>query len=592
MGMIARSLCLLALVAGLIGCSPLRSQNVREVDGVKYYTHTVSKGETLYAIAKHYAVPMDAIERNNPGSSDGISIGQVLMIPVKAQIKKELKTAPGLRNGDLIHTVRKKETLFGIARSYNVDQDSLVARNPEIKSGLKEGMTLMIPVATVRNVETIALMPAFDDKSTAHLVQPGETLYSLGKRYDVTPEAILEANGGLPNGPKAGTYLRIPAKPKPATAEPVVTAPPTPGAVHRIALLLPFSITANDSMLARSKEDKSYYSVTAAAVQFYAGARMALDSMKSLGLSADVNVFDVGEDARAWGPVMKNNKLRSMELCIGPFHRTAIEELVRAAPSAHIVCPVPQSNKVLLGNPRVSKVLGSKPDQLQHMGRFIAFHHGRDNIIFCRPAIPGEKDLQEQLMRTINEGLTTQVNRLIDSVRAVVPGRRDAAEVIKRLEAGRLNVVVVPSEDVEFVTTLVNKLSELVPEKRIVVYGMPAWNTMDNLEAAHLNALDVHVPASSFVDLNDPRVEHFIQQYRDRFLNEPGEYAFLGFDVTFFYLQALYLYGPAFPDHFNEVNTAPLHLGFRMRKAGDENGYRNESALMLHYKDMGLQKAQ
>jgi LysM repeat protein len=592
MGMIARALCSLALMAGLIGCSPLRSQNVREVDGVKYYTHSVSKGETLYAIAKHYAVPMDAIERNNPGASDGISIGQVLLIPVKAQIKKELKNAPGLRNGELVHTVRKKETLFGIARSYGVDQDSLVARNPEIKSGLKEGMTLAIPVGTVRNVEAIAIMPAFDDKSTAHLVQPGETVYSLAKRYEVTPEAIIEANGGLPGGPKAGTYLRIPAKPKPAAAEPVVTAPAAPGTVHRIALLLPFSITANDSLLARSKEDKSYHPVTAAAVQFYAGARMALDSMKTLGFSADVSVFDVGEEPRVWGPVMKDNALRSMELCIGPFHRSAIEELVRAAPVAHIVCPVPQSNKVLLGNPRVSKVLGSKPDQVQHMGRFIAFHHGRDNIILCRPAIASEKDLQEQLLRTIQEGLATQVSRFNDSVRIAVPGKRDVGEVIKRLQAARLNVVVVPSEDVEFVTTLVNKLSELVPEKRIKVYGMAAWNTMDNLDDVHLNALDVHVPASSFIDLDDPRVLRFIQQYRDRFLNEPGEYAFLGFDVTFFYLQALYLYGPSFPDHFNEVNTAPLHVGFRMRKAGEENGYRNESALMLHYQDMGLHKAQ
>jgi hypothetical protein len=37
------------------------AQEVRVVDGRKYIVHTVQQGQTLYAISRHYAVPVDAI---------------------------------------------------------------------------------------------------------------------------------------------------------------------------------------------------------------------------------------------------------------------------------------------------------------------------------------------------------------------------------------------------------------------------------------------------------------------------------------------------------------------------------------------------
>ena len=39
------------------------------------------------------------------------------------------------------------------------------------------------------------------------------------------------------------------------------------------------------------------------------------------------------------------------------------------------------------------------------------------------------------------------------------------------------------------------------------------------------------------------------------------------------------------------ATPAPLHLGFDFAKAGPENGWRNQSALMLEYRDMGVHPA-
>lgn len=571
----------------LVLAAALHAQETRVVDGRKYLLHHVAQGQTLYAISKHFAVPVEALVKANPGAEQGLSIGQVLLVPQDAQVKKELRTAPALSNDELVHTVAKKETLFGIARKYAVDQNDLLQRNPGAEQGLKEGMTLVIPVSRITTLAAEVVKPAVEDGSRSHLVIAGETLFSLGQAYGVTPEAIQEVNGGLPTGFRAGSYVRIPAAKPAEPVAPVVTPRVSaPSATNKVGLLLPF--TAKNAAADNSDRMPA---ATEASVQFYAGLLLALDTMKAQGMNVDLHVFDTGEDAAVWSKVMRDDQVRGLDLYIGPFHRAAIESLVKVADGAHIVCPVPQSNKVLLGNPTVSKVASGKPEQWQRIARHAAQHFAKENILLCRPDIASEKEAQDQVMRHLNSGLAERAGRLRDSVVVVRPGRRDISAVIAKLDPARTNVVVAPSEDVEFVTTLVSKLAQSTPKFKIVVYGLQAWVNMDNVDVADLVRLNTHVPANDFVDYGDPRVSKFVAGYRERFANEPGPYAFLGYDVGLYYLTGLKDHGRHFPDHFADIPVKPLHMEFRYKRAGPENGWRNDNAIVLEYKDMMLKPA-
>lgn len=102
-------------------------QEVRTVDGDKYIVHTVEQGETLFGLSRHYAVPLDAIAASNPGTAEGLSIGQTIPIPVKAQSRRELKSAPELGDGELLHTVTKKETIYGSPGSTALPKRNFVA---------------------------------------------------------------------------------------------------------------------------------------------------------------------------------------------------------------------------------------------------------------------------------------------------------------------------------------------------------------------------------------------------------------------------------------------------------------------------------
>ncbi len=578
--------CLLLPLLLVLALSAL-GQEVRVVDGRRYVVHTVQAGQTLYGISRHYAVPIEAITKANPAASQGLSLGQVLLIPQDAVEKKELKGAPQFRKtGELVHTVAKKETLYGIARKYGVEQSDLLTRNPQLADGLKVGMELVIPPATAKDVPRTAAEPAFDDKSISHLVMPGETLFGLAQQYKVGVAEIEAANGGLAQGLKVGTYVRIPA---PVLVAAPTVAPSEKKAHYEIAFLLPFATAANDSALAHDPERKAYLEATDAAVQFYAGARMALDSLQGMGLNADVRVKDVGTDAGTWGKVLKAEDLRGLDLYIGPFQRGAIEQLVKVSGDAHIVCPVPQSNKVLLGNPNVSKVVGGRPDQVQALARHAVANHAKDNLILARPDIPAEKELQDHLLRAVQEALAQRTDKARDSVLVARTGKRDVNAVVGLLRSGT-NVVLVPSEDVEYVTALLSKLAGLAKEKEIIVYGLSSWQDMENVSPADMDKVHLRVPASSYIDRSDPRVQAFIRAYRARYNDEPREYAFLGFDVSFYFLTALHEHGRGIAAHFNEVVARPLHMGFSMVRTGPENGYRNEHALILEHRELGLHR--
>jgi len=114
-------------------------------DNKKYKEHTVEKKETVYSISKKYSVTSEEIIKANPGIEAGLKEGQVLKIPAGADTNPTVQiNTPPSKTGK-IHKVEAKETLFGIAKKYNVSVDEIKKANPELEEGLKEGMEITIP---------------------------------------------------------------------------------------------------------------------------------------------------------------------------------------------------------------------------------------------------------------------------------------------------------------------------------------------------------------------------------------------------------------------------------------------------------------
>jgi len=207
-----------------------KSQIVKIKDGKKFYVHLVLAGQTVYSIAKAYEVTVDEIYYENPESTQGISIGEQLWIPV---ISKETELNKELKFADFeffYHIAESSENYKILSETYNVPEEYIRKANSEITAPFREGEYIKIPAETAFNKldgvsdlrieekpetnlqeETVSFDPNIPVISDfRHVVKSGETTQSIANDYDVDIEQLKAVNVGLGNTVTPGDRLRIP----------------------------------------------------------------------------------------------------------------------------------------------------------------------------------------------------------------------------------------------------------------------------------------------------------------------------------------------------------------------------------------------
>ena len=103
------------------------------------------------------------------------------------------------------HEVRKGETIYSIARRYGLHPDTLKSVN-NLKRGVQVGQSLLLPIsahapaAVVEASSTTRVRTAGRaNQLVIHRVRPGDTLWSLARRYNVLVRQIAEWNRMRPN---------------------------------------------------------------------------------------------------------------------------------------------------------------------------------------------------------------------------------------------------------------------------------------------------------------------------------------------------------------------------------------------------------
>ena len=130
--------------------------------------HVVAKGETVTQIAKKYEVTTFDIYRLNPDAKNGVQENTTLLIP-KATSGKAV-----------LHVVGEKETLFGIAKKYNISVSDLETWNKAtLQNGLKKGQEIFVSKPSTADLKAVptafVLKPKVVSNATTHLVESKET---------------------------------------------------------------------------------------------------------------------------------------------------------------------------------------------------------------------------------------------------------------------------------------------------------------------------------------------------------------------------------------------------------------------------------
>ncbi len=179
--------------------SPSDSLRMETINGKQFIIHQIDAKETLYSISRRYNVLVTVILENNASSEGGLAVGKILKIPFipKAKTKVDGK----------IHIVAAKETLYAIARQYDVSIDDLKKANSLSSNDLSFGQELIIPNKSTL-VEAPKLMEA-KSVSSVHTVAAKETMYSISRQYGITIQQLKEWNNIQDNELPVGKMLFI-----------------------------------------------------------------------------------------------------------------------------------------------------------------------------------------------------------------------------------------------------------------------------------------------------------------------------------------------------------------------------------------------
>lgn len=167
----------------------------------QYYIKNVS-GDTLYSIAKKYNTTVSKIIDLNYLKNSNLSVGQVLRIP-EMYTKEEDIYLPQYIN----YVVGRGDTLYSIAKKYNIDVSTIKKDNSLVSDSLSIGQNLKIRTDN-QEVEECFGEDYIEDNQT-YIVKKGDSLYSIAKRYNTTVDSIKKINNLKTNNLSIGQVLYI-----------------------------------------------------------------------------------------------------------------------------------------------------------------------------------------------------------------------------------------------------------------------------------------------------------------------------------------------------------------------------------------------
>jgi membrane-bound lytic murein transglycosylase D len=168
-------------------------------------THIIQPGETIIAISELYDVSVEDIKRWNNLSSSKIIAGKSLVIYSNGDRKKTTFTISKNDTRDsgnyILHIVKKGETLSNISLSYKVSISGIQQLNNIDGNRIIAGQELKIPKSSA--------VGSPKPKDGYHIVENGETLYSISKMYNISVQKLKALNNLTDSRIVAGQKLRV-----------------------------------------------------------------------------------------------------------------------------------------------------------------------------------------------------------------------------------------------------------------------------------------------------------------------------------------------------------------------------------------------
>ncbi len=548
-----------------------------------YFLHTIEKGQSLYSIAKMYNVTTNDIIRLNPGCDEKIYAGQAIKIPKGKESQK----------GETFHTIQAGETLYKLTTIYNVSAKAICEANPGLSAeNFRIGQVILIPLeqeqeteATQTPAEKTAIQgPVQSRCKDMHKVKRKETVFSVSREYGISEQELIAANPELKKGMKKGQYLCIPY-PSATTMQP--TAPKED----------PYAIPpSNNELFRKSKEAPQAISTIKAAlllpfqedkrmVEYYEGFLMAVDSLKRTGTSIDLYVYDCGKDVSTLNTILAKNEMKNMNVIFGPMHQQQIKPLSTFAEKNDIRLVIPFSSKgeEVFNNPAIYQINTPQSYLYSEVYEHFTRQFPNAHVIFIEPTSE-DKEKAEFI-----SGMKQELKSKGMSMKTV--NENATKDMLKEaLRSDKDNIFIPTSGKNVMLIKILPQLILLVrdtPEQNIHLFGYPEWQTYTRDHLESFFELDTYFYSSFYTNTLFPAAIQFTNNYHKWYskdlVSKFPSYGMLGFDTGFFFLKGLSRYGSELENNLPKMNLTPIQTGFKFERVNNWGGFINKKVFFIRF---------
>ncbi len=371
--------------------------------------------------------------------------------------------------------------------------------------------------------------------------EPGKVVLVDTVRWKVDPRAKppITSSGQMPPSPVIiadGT---------------VVNQPTTPGGIstkesYSLAMLLPFN---SDKYTEGVNPQSAQF-----ALDFYAGAKLALDTLSTLPLKMTVNVLDSRND---FNSVSTRYEVNKADVIIGPVDKQGVVSAIAFSSrnDVTVVSPYFPTGDIDGTNPNFVQVKPSLKMHCNNIVRHIQSHYGNAQVVLAARTRENE---------TARFAYFEEANKMYSTGKYEEWNINDDINfnVEPYIENSGITIFVVPSWNEAFVTAFLKKLNASPRRNQVVVYGMPQWMDFDKSLNGLYETLKVRVSSSTYIDGNNPDVRYFRNKFLSKYGKLPNSDAYLGYDCMLFVGKMVMQYGSKFPNFLEREQQSVLHTRF------------------------------
>lgn len=580
-----------------------KSKVIVFINGKKYYVHTVKSGDTLYSMAKAYGVSEDAIKEVNPMAADGLKLDQTIKIPVADNAVVDAKETKKRKKEFVEHKIRGGETLYSIARDYNISVNTIREDNPGLNpQALSIGQSIWIrksDMGSSSEKEAQAEMDAYadnlnkatDDGFEYYVVKPGETVYSLVRRFEIT-EQEFAANNDIAGGLKAGAVIRIPKKEANVNqmeknmempeSELIAAQSSDENIIFRalpsdqplnVALMLPFNV--------ESKPNSSY-------VEFYQGFLLGLEKIKKEGRGeTKLTVYNTEHNPVKVQNIVKSPAFEGTNLIIGPVYEDELSPVLQYARenSAPVVSPLADIKTVK--SPAIYQL---SPDPAKKYDKIAdLIDGGRD--IYLVYADSFDKEFEGEVLALLKDKPYAAYTYSFNQKSIFTPRNSAARQIevmddILKEEKPCLFVVLANKEtDVDRILGTISSSKVAITEKSeksapYIVLGTSRWGRFNNIDHTTYFNNNVVMISTYHAKRDSQIVREFDSRYIEAYNSLPSLYAYRGYDAAI-----IFCTGMRSDIDYNMLDKkyTPLQTSYQFSHKGEGDKYINQEWMRVNY---------